>query len=201
MPTREVPCQGKRHERGWAAASLRPAGQPSDFTRADGDAAGICPLEQRDQVLAADAEALADGGRLNVAGASNFTYGLGELVERLGGVISVALDRFDQPATRGKSQCGRNIPAPRLPFELGYARRRQTRALQDPYKALQLRLTPFDFCLEALSPDDPALHRQPAATGRGVDGAVGNPLRYPEPAPQGLERHSPLGRVAPVELL
>src|SRR6266545_4179814 len=178
MPTREVPCQGKRHERGWAAASLRPAGQPSDFTRADGDAAGVCPLEQRDQVLAADAETLADSGRLNVAGASDFTHGFGELVERLDGVISVALYRFDQPATCGKSECGRNIAAPRLPLELGHARRLQACALQDPYKTLQLRFTPFDARLEASGPDDPTLHGQSTATHRRIDCRLGDPIRH-----------------------
>src|SRR6476661_7265896 len=129
MPTREWPCQG--NERGPLAALMPGATKPSRLPGAHGNAAGIGPLEQRNEVLTADTQSLANRGRLDLACASNVLHGLGKSVERFDGVISVALDRFDQPTTSSKSQGGHDVPAPGLAFQLRHARRGQTGPLED----------------------------------------------------------------------
>src|SRR2546427_9568571 len=113
MPTREVPCQGKRHEHGALAALMCGATKPSRLASAHGDAPSIGPLEQRDKVLAADTQALADRGRLDLARAPDFPHGFGKPVERFDSVISIALDRFDQPTTSRQSQGRGDVAAPR----------------------------------------------------------------------------------------
>src|SRR5437899_1849762 len=139
MPTRKWPCQG--NERGPLAALMPGATKPSRLAGAHGDAPGVGPLEQRNEVLTADTQALANRGRLDLACASDIPHGLGKSVERFDGVISVALDRFDQPTTGSKAQGGHDVPAPGLPLQLRHARRRETGALQDLDEAQHLRLT------------------------------------------------------------
>src|ERR1041385_6305945 len=108
MPTRKWPCQG--NERGPFGALMRGATKPSRLAGAHGDAPGIGPLEQRNEVLTADTQPLAHRGRLDLTGASDLPDGRGKSVERFDSVISVALDRFDQPATRGQAECRHHVP-------------------------------------------------------------------------------------------
>src|SRR5215207_6704714 len=104
----------------------------------------ISPLQERNHVLPADAEAVSDRPWRDYTLASELAQGRGEPLERCPCVVALAAHGLHAPAACCETQDGCDIPAPGLVLELGQAGRTELRLLQYPDDPVDFGVTTLD---------------------------------------------------------